>query len=298
MSVKMEKQRLNASHETVPEASKPKHKRPNRPEFPNPTRHFVPWFPGRKNGFAQMCAGCKTEVAEGAGHLAKISSEDSTWHVFCDECRTTGGMITVPGSDDPEEIAVQAKQSRTGMVTFKDIEKAGKAHFARQHAAAIAWAQDYCRDNPPAEAGTTHFDNVYSSPEWKLGVAYARQELESIPYTPPMIDFEVLKKISADIERSLSADFGLILNAPSNPGATLQEAYRKRQAADPMNSPSVPRPEKPTRVSNEASRAGFHWADSCNLTSERDTMLGAGFGEMPPSTLRKHRTKRPKRVGW
>ena len=292
ISAKKEQARLNAAHETIPEASKPKRRRrrPNRPEFPNPTRHFVPWFPGRKNGFAQMCACCKTEVAEGAGHIAKIYSTDATWYVFCDECRTTGAMITVPGSDEPEEMTVKGKM-KDGMVTFHDIEEAGRQHFARQQAAVV------------------------------MG------QVEVLPYTASSVDIEIMQKISADIERGLNAEFALILNAPVKPGATLQEAYQQ-SARDILsdkaarlgmaysnhhwqhhtNSPFPPKPDlfqkpekpkaHPWRTYHAASASGFKWADSVNHTSERDTMLGAGFGELPPSKMRKHRAKRPKRVGW
>lgn len=262
-------------------------------------RFFVPFYVGRKNGYSQECACCRTIVEKNQGHLAKTSSDDSNWYVLCKKCKKSGGTIRIE-----ESPAQEAYTPPRIPEVYGDIIKAGESFWeSTKH---------------PENHGTV-------------------ANFEAIPHASPDFLQELLQSMVANMQEVMwMQTHPIVIADPKSvrPGASLDELYLgakyngvsfhgpQKKPHTPWDGPPDQSPAsappgwkrvesiKPwpdrmfgpvktkKRVHYSASAPGFRWADGPSPCSERDSMLGAVWGELPASTQRKHKTKRPKRIGW
>jgi hypothetical protein len=262
-------------------------------------RHFVPLYAGRMNNFDRECACCGVMAESGEGHLAKISSDDKNWYVLCKACKKTGGVIKV----------LKSGAMTRELNAYGDIIKAGESFWeSNKHPEKRG---DMIEQLPTPDITPT-FEVIQS--------LFAKaSELMYMQMHPMMIvDPKSVRPGAGLDELYLGAKHSGKLKSPHNPSDGPPHHVRGYHAEkvildDPHASSDAPAgwrrvsaddtfvkrfyaSEKP--VHRAAAAPGFLWADGPSAVSERGSMLGAGWGALPPSTERKHRTKRPKRVGW
>jgi hypothetical protein len=212
----------------------------------------------RKNIYAQECVCCGLMVDPGEGLLAKISADDATWCVICNGCRQAGGTIKVQ-----EPIAITHELN-----VYGEIIKAGESFWeSNKHQMVLA--------DPKSVRPGASLDELY------LGAKYNGRINWSDPKAPPSsVRGQHVSRVIIDDPHN---------NSDVPPGWKRVEninSWPKRMFG-PVKA-----------VHREAAKPGFRWADGPSAPSERGSMLGAGWGGLPASTQRKHKTKRPKRIGW